>query len=248
MYILPKYVIKEYQRILNRRVKQLFDSIDIDVWRDDYEEIFFEIRELTYSDLEKLAIRIMNRAEENLNDDLKSEGIGIMVSSDAILIGTILQRIYNQTQYFYDKIKTDLKRAILSSRTKTEFYGYFSQIQRYIANSIIRTSWTESMTAYFHYLYGLLKNLAGLGYTSAWRWFTVEDDRVCELCRKLHGREVVVGRPFAYIVGRTIYFKKPDNPNALPVYSPPLHVNCRCGIEEVLIKVPNIIRRVRRGW
>lgn len=68
------------------------------------------------------------------------------------------------------------------------------------------------------------------------RWVVAFDERLCKVCRALHGKEVPLGQPFMSING--------------PVMGPPAHPNCRCS---VVLAVPSAgrvlrdaMRRIRR--
>lgn len=60
------------------------------------------------------------------------------------------------------------------------------------------------------------------------RWGTNNDELVCPLCGPLHGQTRKIGEPFGY-------FKWRKNSAPEPVFTPPYHPNCRCGISPVVI-------------
>lgn len=62
------------------------------------------------------------------------------------------------------------------------------------------------------------------------RWIVAFDERLCPICRALHGQQVPLGQPFMSIKG--------------PVLSPPAHPNCRCSI---VLAVPNAGRVLREA-
>lgn len=62
------------------------------------------------------------------------------------------------------------------------------------------------------------------------RWVVAFDERLCKVCRALHGQQVALGQPFMSING--------------PVMRPPAHPNCRCA---VVLAVPNVGRRLREA-
>lgn len=62
------------------------------------------------------------------------------------------------------------------------------------------------------------------------RWVVAFDERLCKVCRALHGQKVALGQPFISMNG--------------PVLRPPAHPNCRCAI---VLDVPNAGRRLREG-
>ena len=59
------------------------------------------------------------------------------------------------------------------------------------------------------------------------RWGTNHDELVCPLCGPLHGQVRKIGEPFGY-------FKWRKNAAPEPVFVPPYHPNCRCGISPVV--------------
>lgn len=59
------------------------------------------------------------------------------------------------------------------------------------------------------------------------RWGTNHDELVCPLCGPLHGQVRKIGDPFGSFVWR-----KGTPPE--PVFSPPYHPNCRCGVSPVV--------------
>lgn len=62
------------------------------------------------------------------------------------------------------------------------------------------------------------------------RWTVTFDERLCPICRPLHGQQVPLGQPFRTANG--------------PVMGPPAHPNCRCA---VVLSVPNVGRRLREA-
>lgn len=62
------------------------------------------------------------------------------------------------------------------------------------------------------------------------RWVVAFDERLCKVCRALHGQKVPLGQPFISING--------------PVVAPPAHPNCRCS---VVLDIPNAGRRLREA-
>lgn len=60
------------------------------------------------------------------------------------------------------------------------------------------------------------------------RWVVAFDERLCKVCRALHGQQVPLGQPFMSING--------------PVLRPPAHPNCRCS---VVLAVPSAGRVLR---
>lgn len=60
------------------------------------------------------------------------------------------------------------------------------------------------------------------------RWVVAFDERLCPVCRALHGQKVPLGQPFQSIDG--------------PVKAPPAHPNCRC---TVVLDIPSAGRRLR---
>ncbi len=61
--------------------------------------------------------------------------------------------------------------------------------------------------------------LVKAGFTK-WKWVTAADERVCPICGPLHGKKVNIGRSFGMF-------------RQQPVMHPPVHPNCRCGVEAV---------------
>lgn len=59
------------------------------------------------------------------------------------------------------------------------------------------------------------------------RWGTNHDELVCPLCGPLHGKVRKIGEPFGY-------FKWRKGAAPEPVFVPPYHPNCRCGISPVV--------------
>lgn len=59
------------------------------------------------------------------------------------------------------------------------------------------------------------------------RWGTNHDELVCPLCGPLHGQVRKIGEPFGSFIWR-----KGTLPE--PVFSPPYHPNCRCGVSPVV--------------
>lgn len=53
-----------------------------------------------------------------------------------------------------------------------------------------------------------------------WMWITQKDERVCKVCRPLHGKVVRIGDPFTTARGQSII-------------KPPAHPNCRCGVQPI---------------
>jgi len=66
------------------------------------------------------------------------------------------------------------------------------------------------------------------------RWGTNHDELVCPYCGTINGVVRKVGEPFGYFTWR-----KGTNPE--PVFAPPYHPNCRCGVSPV-------VRLRRRAW
>lgn len=58
------------------------------------------------------------------------------------------------------------------------------------------------------------------------RWVVAFDERLCPICRGLHGQQVPLGQPFISSIG--------------PVIRPPAHPNCRC---TVVLAIPSAGRR-----
>lgn len=62
------------------------------------------------------------------------------------------------------------------------------------------------------------------------RWIVAFDERLCKVCRALHGQQVSLGQPFMSING--------------PVLRPPAHPNCRCS---VVLAAPDAGRVLREA-
>lgn len=60
------------------------------------------------------------------------------------------------------------------------------------------------------------------------RWGTNHDELVCKLCGPLHKEVRKIGEPFGYF-----RWRKGSAPE--PVFSPPFHPRCRCGISPVVV-------------
>lgn len=67
------------------------------------------------------------------------------------------------------------------------------------------------------------------------KWGTNKDELVCPLCGGVNGQVRKIGEPFGEFVWRK--GTKPE-----PVFAPPYHPNCRCGISPVL----NALRRLAK--
>jgi SPP1 gp7 family putative phage head morphogenesis protein len=79
------------------------------------------------------------------------------------------------------------------------------------AERIARTEVIRTVTAGMGDLY------RATGYTK-WKWVTAKDDRVCPICRPLDEKCITIGQPFVIL------------PSG-PIYKPPAHPNCRCGVD-----------------
>jgi hypothetical protein len=90
----------------------------------------------------------------------------------------------------------------------------------YIANKASREAYIQS---------GVVKTM---------RWWTAEDERVCEFCGPMHGRVIGV---------KEVFFKKGEvvagrdggnlNLNYRTMDVPPLHTSCRCFVRPEEISV-----------
>jgi len=59
------------------------------------------------------------------------------------------------------------------------------------------------------------------------RWGTNHDELVCPYCGAINGQVRKIGEPFGYLTWR-------KGQPAEPVFTPPYHPNCRCGISPVV--------------
>lgn len=59
------------------------------------------------------------------------------------------------------------------------------------------------------------------------RWGTNRDELVCPYCGAVHGQVRKIGEPFGYFTWRKGHVPE-------PVFTPPYHPNCRCGISPVV--------------
>jgi len=86
------------------------------------------------------------------------------------------------------------ERALLIARTETIAASNAGQ----------RLQWQQAVKD------GLLRG------TERQRWVVAFDERLCNVCRALHGQSVPLGQPFNSLLG--------------PVVGPPAHPNCRCAV------------------
>ncbi len=108
---------------------------------------------------------------------------------------------------------SDLTRAVMVAKTETA----------YIANTASREAYIES------------------GVVETVRWYTAEDERVCEFCGPMNGRVISVKEAF-YKLGEEVTGKDGGKIKVdyRSVYTPPLHPNCRCLIRAESIKVKTV--------
>lgn len=101
------------------------------------------------------------------------------------------------------------QRALLIARTETIAASNAGQ----------QLQWTQAVKD------GLLRG------NEKQRWVVAFDERLCKVCRQLHGQAVPLGQPFI-------------SASLGPVLRPPAHPNCRCSI---VLDVPNAGRRLREA-
>lgn len=97
-----------------------------------------------------------------------------------------------------------------------------NSIAGHISHRAVRIANSESIRMETLGRLGIWEVAAEVGFIpNQKRWFTVEDDMVCEFCEPMNGQTVEFGRQFI-------------SPQGLgAVDGPPLHPNCRCTVELV---------------
>ena len=220
---LPKWVINDFQDIFldafDALAAYLRQNVRPGEWNPLIESYALTLRE----ELEERAREKYRSVIEKANDDI-SEILVSVIGVGVIFDVSLADRLYNgfaaEIELLFSRLVGEVKREAITSSTKTELKSKLRSILRKHRNWFISASWMEPLKAYFGYIYEKLRELRAMGYKVYWEWYTVRDDKVCPICRGLDGRRVPVGKPFGYVNGR-------------PIYSPPAHVNCRCGIRRV---------------
>lgn len=151
------------------------------------------------------------RRQLHLTTRPRFKGEFINVGTARELANVNLDLVTGIQQRYLDRIKLLVAKVLGAG--KLSWAQYVAGIKRFgkmsedEAEKVARTEVVRAITA------GQAEEYRRNG-IDRWTWITQIDERTCSTCRPLHGKTVVVGREFAPGITK-----------------PPVHPNCRCGVE-----------------
>ena len=133
-----------------------------------------------------------------------------------------------------------LKSALNDGLTAGEDFSQLAaRVQRvYEYSNKIRARMVAHNEAFYIANKGSLEAYRQSGVVKTIRWYTAEDERVCEFCGPAHGKVIGVNETF-YAKGETLAGRDGGKLDLTyrTIDVPPLHVDCRCFIRAEQIEV-----------
>lgn len=136
------------------------------------------------------------------------------------------------TETAYTRVRDSLAEGIKKGegilKLRNRVIDEYKSLEVYQAEAIARTEVTRATN------FAALDAFKQSGVVEGKEWITVEDDRTCEFCMSLDGKQSGLD---------DLYYKKGENVSGIEggsmevtfddVGSPPLHVNCRCQLKSL---------------
>jgi HK97 family phage portal protein len=133
-----------------------------------------------------------------------------------------------------------LKSALNDGLTAGEDFSQLAaRVQRvYEYSNVVRARMVAHNEAFYIANKGSLEAYRQSGVVKTIRWYTAEDERVCEFCGPEHGKVIGVNETF-YAKGQTLTGRDGGKLDLTyrTIDVPPLHVDCRCFIRAEQIEI-----------
>lgn len=150
----------------------------------------------------------------------KKEGIKLEYSADPELINFLNNYNFDLVKGLSEDMKNKLRqvihRAVIDGKPLSAINKEIEDIFGTIENRAEAIGRTEIQRASN---YGRLNAYQKAGVKKK-RWVSAQDNRVCPICKKMHGQVIQIDRDFQVEYNGKLYRAK----------APPLHPNCRCTI------------------
>lgn len=229
--------VRDFNNRQQRGVTQKLAQITRDISKGDLFEMDEEVRVL----IDFVSPMLRGLLIEQAIDEYEAQGFGGTFDQNQKNIAKIvalaakrLSKSYNNTTALL--LKKALNDGIQAGDDLTQLSERISQVYEY--SNQVRATMVAKTESFYIANEGSREAYRQSGVVTEMRWYTAEDELVCEFCGPENGRSVGVNETF-HKKGETITGANGGHldTNYRAIDVPPLHTNCRCFIRPETIEV-----------